>query len=609
MKETIPLSNSDFIPELSWTSGSFSLFGETWIGRGREWASGGIRPGTGLVFPQVFQGSREFNNAKYALVKRLAERWDSLEPSIENSLQFYQVLTDFSFPANLAPYALNDVNVTRKQYSLRNPTVEELDLFRQYVRLILSKGQLTRIVHSKVSSVGATSFVFGDKFRKKASDWLFKDRNNLGVLSRKIVDWDINWMESMKFLPLYTQGTRKHAVKCHLENGLAMPDKERNYIRTEHILDHSYKLTPVNFFHPVDQRLMCYDVRSMYASPILPNLINQVVNNFVTAGLKHFSCFKYAGELELSKQLKTKIKPGGILLSLDKSKFGDTFCPKLISIFVEELQAVGFIPEVINIVREMLEWPTFFRTVERDNKIPLQNRPFGPVRESDRFQATFKSGNGLVSCIGQLIGGFDAVLKAKALLGEALNINKFLQNEYTELFMHNKGDDTLWWFGSRFVQFKDDWSSSLHADNVESFPVYLGYLYQQNGNVTTDITRWLVNTWCHERSMKAKKAPRAGFRARYDLYKGNPFFLEAFETTCQVMKEFLDFDLRSFMQGSDPVIEEQTFAGLNQSEKEFLANPDLVYYKDGLLENIRPELFEVFFTGTNPEVFDFILKG
>lgn len=602
-------NQSDFIPEVNWISGAFKLFGETWIGRGREWASGGIKPGTAMVFPQVIQGSRDFNNAKYALVRALSERWAGLEPTIENSLQFTQLLTDFSFPATLAPYALNDVNITRKQYGLRNPTVEELDLFRKYVRLILSKGQLTRILHSKVSSVGATSFVFGDHFRKKASEWLFKTPTNLKLLASKISKWDVSWMEDMKFLPLYTQGTRKHAVKNHLESGLPVPDKERNYIRTENILNHSYKLTAVNFFHPVDQRLLCYDIRSMYACPVLPNLVNQVVNNFVTAGLKQFDCFRYTGEVDLSRKLRDKIKPGGVLISLDKSKFGDTFCPKLIAIFVEELQTVGFIPEVIAIVKEMLEWPTFFRTVERDNQIPLQNRSFSPVRESERFQSTFKSGNGLVSCMGQLIGGFDAVLKAKALLGDALNLETFLQNQYRDLFMHNKGDDTLWWFGGRFKHLKDDWSSSLHSDNVEQFPVYLGYLYKQDGSVTTDITRWLVNTWCHERSMKTKKAPRAGFRARYELYQNNPFFLDAFDLTCQVMREFLSFDLRDFMSGADPLGVNSDFKDLNNEEREFMANPDLAYYKDGLLERVRPELFDMFFTGTNPEVFDFVLRS
>lgn len=603
------MNQYDFIPELSWTSGKFSLFNKNWLGLGNKWASGGIKPGVAQVFPGVFQGTREFNNAKFELSQLLQERWDGLSPSVDNSLGYYQILTDFGYPADLAPYALNDVSVTRSQYKLRNPTVEELDLFRTYVRTILHKGKLVRILHSKVSSVGAKSFVIGSEFRKEAANWLLTP-THLSLLSKKVVDWDVSWMSEMHFYPLYTQGTRKHVVKCTRRDGKTIALKERRYIKTEDILDHSYQLSNVRFEHPVDPRMLCYDIRSMYAAPALPNLINQIVNNFVTAGLKEFACFKYEGEQQLAKALKGKISKGGRLLSLDKSKFGDTFCPALIQIFVEELEYVGFVPDVINIVREMLEWPTYFRTVERDNNVPIQTRAFTPVKELDRFKATFKSGNGLVSCIGQLIGGFDAVLKARSLFGTELVIEKFLNNEYNDLFMHNKGDDTLWWFGPRYVSKSDDFSSSLHKDEVEVFPLYLGYLYDQDGNVHTDISRWLVNTWCHERSMKAKRMPREGFRARFDLYKNNPFFSDAFELSCKVMRENLGFDFELFLNEPDPIVEKSfSFENLNPLEKEFLANPDLAFYKEGLLEEVRPEIQAIFFTGTNPEKFSFLLKG
>lgn len=606
-------SGEDFIPDLKFTSGKFSLFGREWIGNGKRWQSNRLNAQIFEVYPRVFQGTDEFNWCKKETFKRLAANWANEKQSIENSLKYASVLIDFGYPANIAPYALNDVEITRNQKKLRNPTNNELELFEEYLRLIYGKGFFSRLRHSKKSSVGNLSFVVGDEFRKEAMKWFLR-AGNIKHLAEMIRTYNVSEMSKLQFLPLYTQGTRKHTYNVDVKDGCAVSLKNREYILTKDILNHTYATTAVNFSHFKDRLLLAYDVRSMYAAPSLPNFANQIINNFLTNGLQSFDCFHYKGELDLSAKLKRRTANGkrGYIFSLDKSKFGDTFCPQLIRTFSKVTRDVGFNSDLCDIMDTMFDWPCFFRTVERDNFTPIQNRPFKVLDENSRFRSTFKSGNGLVSGMGQLIGGFDALLRMHAIYGKNLDIERALNNGYSDLFFMNKGDDTIWWVSDRL---KDEFlglqHTSLHADEIEENALFLGYHYKQDGTAVTDITRWLINTFCHERSFKSKSQPAVGFLARYELYKENPYFSDAYQTVKEIFLQGVNFDIDDWLKkGYDDMLSLNQVTHdnkpLNDAELAFLANPDLIYYKEEITKNVRQSLVDQFFSGTDPESFKFL---
>lgn len=596
----------DFPYDLPVQSGRFTYLNGNYEGRGKIWKSQILGPQESEIFPGVWQGSLAWRNVQWKFHQELQIMFDNVKPNEYFSGDLSPILTDYAMPANLAPYAPDDVGITRRAYKLREPTVEELKLFRAYVRAIMAKGRLERVVHSKVSSVGATSFAISQEFRKASLLWLFNSPANLRYLHNVIVNWKIDDMLKLYFLPVYTQGTRKHSCKGYVEKGQAIPTKERFYITTQNVLNHSYNLSKVDFYHPADRRLFAYDVRSMYGAPSLPNVLCQIVNNFLTAGLKQFEPFRYNGEIELSKRLKMKINESNdhVVFSLDKSKFGDTFAPKLVQIVIEELYSI-FDGYVCDIIREMLEWPSYFRSFERGVRGHILTRDFSPVPNLNRFNSTFKSGNGLVSSLGQIIGGFDAILHIRKHLGGAFNLDKAMNNMYRGFGFFNKGDDTLW-VAPKSFQNNFDATVSLHADSLEKFPVFLGYVYAQDGTACTDIVRWCTNTVCHERGMSSKTFPALGYRSRLDLYASNPYIEETASLFSRICSSETGFQIERFMDRNTDVL---VFDNLNEAEKQFIANPDLIYYKEDIMKEVREDLVDVFFSSTDISVFANVLRG
>lgn len=574
--------------------------------RGKSWLAGSIKAGTSALYPGVLQGDKRFADKKVFVYKEV-KKWLEQEPfSEENAGGWKSVLTDCAYPATIAPYAPEDNSDIRKQYGLRSPTTEEEAEFRQLVRLIVTEAKLRPVAHNSSSSSGAPFFIRGATYKKEKIKEIYNAKAFPGF-SAAIASRD--WLRMLEYdvLPVYTQGTRKHPIAADFDGDTAVPLKEREYQTQKQIMNCEHERTAVDFTHPVDSRLVTYDIRSMYAANSIANFANQILNNAMMYGFKKVAdVVCYSGEVELEAQLKSRIsilKQKGTkyrILSLDKRKFGETFCPRLIEIFIDEMWKTGF-KEIMPIVEAMIAWPTLYRSIERDLHEPFLSSKLEDLPRLTGHKAAFKSGNGLVALFGRLLGTFDAWLIAKKLV-RGIKMKEFLNNEYEDLFVKNSGDDTLWLLVESLAdKFESALQNSLHADEVEELALFLGYYYKQDGSATVDVGKFLMHMNCHERGFNSKSAPRSGILARIAIYSKNPYFLRAFAIEKQSLLDFCGFDLDAYLTEDDPVSEKLLAYAKSMDDYAFIANPDLLHYKPAIAERVAPEIISHFYSFTEPE--------
>lgn len=556
----------------------FKAKGKTWLNR--KWR---YRPT--FIFPNVPQSGPE----SVLFKKKVKNRCEQLKISDQflDKEKLDILLTDMDMPSSLAPGCLEDNRQWRERIGCRKPTEDDLQLFRELVKLIIDNSELQPIVHKNESSSGAPNFIVGSAYKKT----LLRRTYGKGGYERfkQIVDYcssnNIESLNKLGICNIFTQGERKHPTRAN---------KERIFFNPEKLKEGVFEEEKVDFKHPVYEELHCYDRRSMYAMNYELNVANQILNNALFAGFKKVcSAINYKGEKELSKTIKSL--PGERkLFSLDKMKFGETFCNELLHVFFEELTNSKF-KDLAIIALYTAGAPTIFRELRRGHPELIQ---IGSDMAEFSYQS-FKSGDGLVAFFGKLLGTFDAVLMIRDLLGKKIFVlTMALNNQFSKfVWFCNSGDDTI--FSIVIMLYpKFSTNASLHKDVIEDEVLFLGFYYFQNGDVYTKLNRFVESLLLNERDISFKSFPALGTVCKLELAREySQGADEALFIVAEELKKTFRFDLNVWLSEGDIVTGSMTI-----QDKYFLSNPDIIHYKlDPSL--VTPELLAKFYHTTDVEEF------
>lgn len=573
-----------------WENRQIYREGTVYQGRGGSWIKSKWREFRSEVFPGICSSSEDFALAKLDVIEEASKMFP------EECEELQMLKTDMDQPSSLGPLAPRDNRVLRKEYNCREPDARAKKIAQELIRLIIRESELTSIAHRDVSSSGAPDFIKGSTFKKSEFHRLYKDPNVFNTLVKTCAERDLAGFKELEIYPFYTKGERKHFVK---------PGKIRNYITPETYPGEAV-FEEVDFTHPYDNRLHCYDRRFMYAAPTGPNMACQILNNALMTGFKKLAYFaRYNGELELSKEIK---ELGGTrkLFSLDKRKFGETFCNDISRIVYEELKNSIYF-KFAQIAESMCGWPIVYTNVRRgSNSIILSNSP-DMLLEEFAYQA-FCSGHGMVAFKGQFNGSLDALLMMEHTLGIELDVEKACKGYYSDImWFKNKGDDTIFSLREE-VYPKFSVTASLHADEIEDKTVFLGYDYLEDGSPHVTVSKYLCNTLLPERDFKNKSFPKLGHILRLELYQRyGDRIEEAFDIMNKALLKRCRFDFKKWLDTRDVETEVGSRMVKSEADAIFLNNPDVINYKMDPTE-VSPELLRHFYHYTEPDEFIHLLE-
>lgn len=553
------------------------------------------------VYPGVYQGSDTFNNLKVRLYSKLTQAFQGEAASEEYTGDFSKLLVDFGYPADLAPYAPMNNTSFRENLGCKNPTAADIDLFRRLVDKVVSAGELEPIKHRDISSSGLPHFVKGQNYKKSVALVYYGNRHNFMELKNGILGKNKDYCIRNQVYPAFSQGTRKHSVKTEYVAGVCKSKKVREYYDPASLEKNVLKIREVNFEHPNDKRLVCYDVRSMYAAPVNANIACQIVNNFAMHGLKAIADgVNYKGEVDTQSRLKNWLAQGGSVMSLDKAKFGESFCMQLMPILFDRLKD-SVVGDLSEIAADMMDWPAVYRNLDRDIYNPFATyNPWKVLSAEYRYQSSFKSGHGMVAFLGKLLGVFDCILMAKSIIGEDFDMETFLQNRYDKFKYMNSGDDTLIYYKDVSEDELDQaLKNTLHKNEIEELTLYLGYFYNKSGEVKVDICRFVEHLVNIEHGIRTKTAPAIGFKARCAIYSGNTYFNEVLSIVDSCFKEELDFDLKRYYEKANAEEIKLLSMASKPGDIEFLINPDVLEYRYDETD-VSEDLIRLFYNRTTP---------
>lgn len=553
---------------------------------GGTWISAKHGGQVSRVFDDITASDPNFSNAKCQIV----EKCQNIDEHFPNSELEY-LYTDMDQPSTLGPLATTDNRIYRTKYQCRKPEAEDLEIARWLIRRIIKHARLEDIVHREVSSSGAPYFIKGASYKKLMLKKWYSSKEQFHLLSTIIQSKDLDSMTNNGIYPFFTKGERKHFVKR---------GKQREYITPELAEKGEIKFESVDFTHPSDSRLHCYDRRFMYAAPVAPNLGNQILNNALMSGFKD-SCYfaRYNGPEELSNEIKSL---GGDreLFSLDKQKFGETFCAEVVQVIFDELQDSKF-GTLANNARAMLAWPGLYTNVRRGSyDIFWTYDPSKGLQDYENH--VFFSGHGLVAFLGQFLGSLDAILMIKSQLQIEVDLDKLAEGFYNNLiWFKNKGDDTIFSISGR-LKLKFSTSKSLHADVVEKETVFLGFYYNNMGDILVSAGKFLANTLLPERDVSNKSFPKLGHRLRIELYRqyGGNKIDEALLVMREALLKNCRFDFIKWCESIDISTKKMESKIKTAEDALFISNPDVINYKlDKTL--VSDELIRHFYQVSEPE--------
>lgn len=573
-----------------WENRQLYREGSVYQGRGGSWLKSKWREYRSEVFPGICSSSEDFALAKLDIIDEASKIFKEEEEDLQ------MLRTDMDQPSTLGPLAPRDNREFRKEYNCREPDERAYEIAKELIRLIIENAELTSIAHRDVSSSGAPDFIKGSTFKKSEFNRLYKDVSNFKRMVEASVARDIHKFAELNIAPFYTKGERKHFVK---------PNKSRRYLVPE-VYPFKVDFEDVDFSHPYDNRLHCYDRRFMYAAPTGPNMACQILNNALMTGFKKLAYFaRYNGEVELSEEIKSLPGPRK-LFSLDKRKFGETFCNDIIRLVYTELNQ-SYLRNFSLIAENMCGWPILYTNVRRgSNDIILSNDP-NELLESFSYQA-FCSGHGMVAFKGQFNGSVDALLMLEHTLGVRIDVKKACEGYYSDLiWFKNKGDDTIFSIRDELYS-KFSTGQSLHADEIEDKTVFLGYDYLDDGTPHVTVSKFLCNTLLPERDFKNKTFPKLGHILRLELYeKYGTGISEAFDIMCSAINKRCRFNLRQWLDTKDAETEVGSRMIKTEADALFLNNPDVINYKLDF-EKVTPELLRHFYHYTEPDEFKHLLE-
>lgn len=564
--------------------GSFRLEGNTYNAVGETWLEGTYSDKSVEIFPGIFQHTPKYHSFKRRLWQRLKEI-----PTVFSAREGWffsspnQCLCDWGSLSSPLLCPMEDNTQLRKDFSLRDPSREEEKLIYRFFEDVLQNGSHSSVHIRKVSTMGFPWMQRGVRLKLDIIRSVMRDPAEF--LARTA---DRDWYWLLRFhssYPVYTNGIRIQADKVKLDEDGRPFTKQRFTYREEAVMRGVF--TDKDKI-PIDKT--CHDslgnvvddivsarVRSMYALSYHFNCVLQMVNNFCYNGL--ISVVKgvhYEGETTLSDNIKQFLKfEEGDIFTLDKSNFGETFHPRVLEIFLEVFGRK--LPILAEFIRVCIDAPTFLRSYRKGVKGVITTRPQLDKDRNLSLRGSFKSGNGLVSFLGKALGAIDAMLILRRALGSTFSYERFCANSDPRFRYYGSGDDTLFiapknGVGSAIRESVES-GASLHKDEVEVGPRYLGNYYSNYGDVQCDMAVFIETMTGIERSINLKTFPKLGIFAKYYKYKPNPLFRDISSIIEEEYLNFYDFSIQKY-------IANQSLVGNNNAL--FLADPEKLMYLPGL---------------------------
>lgn len=577
-----PHLSSFYTNQVFLNNGIYKAHGSAWLRRRSE-----FKPT--LLFPGISQSSQRVTEAKKWIVSNYKDRFtvESIHTQLDD---VEKLLTDMDMPANLASVALDDNTLFREKYGCREPDETEINLARRMIRLIIKHSDYQSIEHKETSSSGAPFFITGQAYKKELVRSIFKDAKVFRDYHDAVVKLDKEYMIKNGMFPCYTHGERKHA---------STKGKVREYVNPEQWYRGKIQFEKVDFTHPTNPDLTCYDRRSVYALPSIFNIPLQILNNALMDGFKKVCPgVVYNGEVEFSKEVKSL--PGQrVLFSLDKSKFGETFSTRVTKTIIEELKSSKFW-HLANIFEQSLTYPYLYTGLRRGTYQPVISHD--PWQQVEFENQTFGSGNGLVVFLNKFNGVLDVMLSMRIYYKDRFKLESALSGQYAhEIWFKNSGDDTAYSVLNTIYP-KYNACNGIHKDVVEKYMLFLGYYYTQQGDPIVTSTRFLQNMLLNERTILAKSFPKIGVRCRIELYR-----LYGGEEKEEVIKLLNDgllykaaFDLNKWLSTSDSEYNEVSTLVKSDIDALFVENPDIIHYKIDA-KQISGDLFRHFYNVTEPD--------
>lgn len=571
-------SISDFI------QGPFRLEGNTYTAVGGDWLEGVYTDKSVEIFPGVFQHTPKYHAFKRKVWNRLKEipiAFSAKEGWFFSSP--HQCLCDWGSLSSPLLCPMEDNTQLRKDFELRDPSRDEEKLIYRFFEDVISAGAHSSVHIRKVSTMGFPWMQRGVRLKLDIIRSVMRDPAEF--LSRT-ADRDWNWL--LRFhssYPVYTNGIRIQADKVKIDENGKPYTKQRFTYREDAVQKGVFtdedripidKTCRDSLGNVVDD-IVSARVRSMYALSYHFNCVLQMVNNYCYNGLvKVVKGVHYKGEVALSTEIKEFLRfEEGDVFTLDKSNFGETFHPRLLEIFLEVLSRRW--PVLSEFIRICIDAPTFLRSYRKGVKGVITTRSNLDKERSLSLRGSFKSGNGLVAFLGKALGAIDAMLTVRRALGDTFSYERFCENEDPRYRYYGSGDDTFFITPKNGVgpaiRLAVQQGASLHKDEIETGPRYLGNYYSNYGDVQCDMAIFIETMTGIERSINLKTFPKLGIFAKYYKYKPNPLFRDISRVIEEEYLNFYDFSIQKY-------IANQSLVGNNNAV--FLADPEKLMYLPGL---------------------------
>lgn len=602
--------------------GPFIQFGQQYTARGRSWTKRVFSDKSVEIYPGVLQHTPEYIRFLLHLHKSL-QKVSLWQDSVRGENHYSgpnQVLIDWgSGPAALLP-PMEDNSKIREDKGLRDPDLEEKILIKELIARVIRAGSATSIHFKKVSSCGFPFMETGLQLKKSMYNEVLERLERFLILTAS-ENYEERFREFRSY-PAYTNGVRWQAdtVKQDAKTGQLSVKNRYSYALLEDgsVSDRFCVNLPVLINGIEQEGVFCARWRSMYALSRHDNVFMQMVNNYCHEGAKKTIVgLDYKGPDKLVSEIKDFFakhpKREAIeeskqrVITLDKSEFGETFNSFCVEAIVDEI-GNEFGDIMRDYVRVCIDAVCFFRGQFKGKSSLGITR--GDLRKpvEQRMRGSFKSGNGLVAFIGEMLGAIDAMLLSRRAFKDTIygwTLEQFMANSHPCFIYKGKGDDTLFATdaqGKELLEKAVNEGISLHKDELETFAKFLGYFYNNTGNVHVDMAKYLESSVGSERGWKAKTLPAFGSLMKEVQYEANPKYGEIREILHKNLYDHCKFDLAAW---------QNTFRDVEPYNKDyaiFLENPDKLLYQDYLKDSIPEEVYREIYSDVGAENVNDVLE-
>lgn len=586
-----------------------------------KWIKGSFGSKSVELLPQIRQNTDKFRSCKLEFFKSASNNLSTIAGI--NSGQA-NVLTEWGQPSSPLLGPLEDNSQLRESLGTRSPTDEEIRLFKNFVRKCLDSGSFESVHLRRVSHSGFPFFVTGIDFKL---DSVRRDSKICEQIRDVVCNDDIDGQLKLKIGNFFTGGVRIQSENVKInDNGQPFTKKRLAFDKSfyEELEDRNNNAhnanesqvivdyTVYNEANQPDNNFVAGRARSMYGKNRSVNFPLQILNNRIMNGLKEFcKIADYKGELVTVNLIRERMGmkkfqsldenyvdaeivratpelngQEGNIVCLDKTNFGETFCPELLEAFISVLSDMD--PSLGLYVRKCIDAPVLLRSLYANENDPFITRKNFSKEEHLSLRGSFKSGDGLVACLNSLLGIFDALLMLREFYKTTFHLERFYNNSDMRYFCLNKGDDTFFWFSSTetasaFKKFIEK-RTGLHKDEIESKNNFLGVIYLSTGYFTRDLLKLGETSFGSERSYRLKTYPQIGWYSRDKAYLDcNYLAADLIELREKIYYDEYKFSIRDYYRAVEGL-------ELRPDDMLFLANPDRLVF--GAVTDVTPALIQ-----------------